>query len=110
MKPSFLRPALFSSCLLIAAACLAQAACDDESSAVKEPAPDSGPTPGIDSGFRVDGNVPLVDGGGDGAPSDCFINPQTHFEIINACTNAVKITKNPVLTKLYPDGGLPPLN
>jgi hypothetical protein len=38
------------------------------------------------------------------------MNPKTHLEIINACTNAVKITKEPVLTKLYPDGGLPPLN
>jgi hypothetical protein len=110
MQLRFLRPALFSSCLLVAVACLAQAACDDSSSAVKEPAPDSGPGPGFDGGPGTDGNVPPADGGGDGAPSDCFLNPTTHFEIINACTTAVKITKNPALTKLYPDGGLPPLN
>jgi hypothetical protein len=103
MKPTLLRPALFSSCLVIALACLAHIACDDGGNAVKEPAPDSGPGPGpSDSG-------PLVDGG-DGGIADCFMNPKTHLEIINACTNAVKITKNPVLTKLYPDGGLPPLN
>jgi len=81
-------------------------ACDD-SNAVKEvnPGKDSGgPQPGTDSGLQ-----PGTDGGTDGAPSDCFMNPQTHFEIINACTDAVKITKNPTLPLLYPDGGLPPL-
>lgn len=109
MKPMFLRPALVSSCLLIALACLAQAACDDSSNAVKEPAPDSGLGPGNEGGPGPDGST-LVDGGGDGAPSDCFANPTTHLEIINACTTAVKITKNPVLPKLSPDGGLPPLN
>jgi hypothetical protein len=64
--------------------------------------------PGMDSG----GPQPGMDGGGptlpDGAPSDCFINPQTHFEIINACTDSVKITKNPTLPLLLSDGGLPP--
>jgi hypothetical protein len=85
-------------------------ACDD-SSAVKEqnPGTDSGgPQPGTDSG-----PMPGTDGGGptlpDGAPSDCYLNPTTHLEIINACTDAVKITKNPTLPLLYPDGGLPPL-
>ncbi len=106
MNRAFVRPALFSSCLLIAVACLVQAACGDDSSAVKEAAPDSGPIkPGGDSGGPVDGGPP-----GDGAPSDCFTNPKTHFEIINACTTALKITKNPVLAKLLPEGGLPPLN
>ena len=37
------------------------------------------------------------------------MNPTTHFEIINACTDAVKITKNPTLPLLFSDGGLPPL-
>jgi hypothetical protein len=81
-------------------------ACDD-SSAVKERAPDFGINqPGQDGG---PGN-PIPDAGTlpDGAPRDCFDNPTTHFEIINACTNATRITKNPILQKLYPDGGLPP--
>jgi hypothetical protein len=96
--------------LLTAAAMTSVVACDDSgSNAVKEPNPtlDSG-KPGVDSG----GPQPGTDGGPtlpDGAPSDCFTNPQTHFEIINACTDAVKITKNPALPLLYPDGGLPPL-
>lgn len=82
-------------------------ACDD-SNAVKEqnPARDSGLPPGInpDGGLLPDG-APIPDGG----PTDCVMNPKTHEEIINACTDAVKITKNPTLPLLYPDGGLPPL-
>ncbi len=96
--------------LLAAAACVGLAvACDDSSSAVKEPAPgiDSGPPPGTPPpqppGDIIDaGTLP------DGAPADCFMNPTTHFEIINACTSAVKIAKNPTLPLLYADGGLPP--
>ena len=87
---------------------LVLAACDDSSSAVKEPSPgptgtntvDSGPSGGQDGGGTD---------GGDAEPTDCVMNPKTHAEIINACTNAAKITKNPVLPKLLPDGGLPPL-
>jgi hypothetical protein len=52
--------------------------------------------------------VPLPDSGAD-ATSDCFTSPRTHFEIINACTTATKITKNPALARLAPDRGLPPL-
>ncbi|MDB4934525.1 MAG: hypothetical protein JWP87_1497 [Labilithrix sp.] len=94
--------------MLVATATLA-AACDDTSTAVKEPAPgtvDSGGGPGID------GAVPGLDGGqvgNDGGPGDCVMNPKTHEEIINGCTNAVKITKNPTLPLLLADGGLPPL-
>ncbi len=99
--------------ILALAACFAVAciglavACDDSSSAVKEPAAgaDSGPPPGAPpppTGLPDAGMLP------DGAPADCYMNPTTHFEIINACTNAVKISKNPTLPLLYADGGLPP--
>lgn len=88
--------------------CLAYAGCDDSSSAIKDPPPNSNP--------GNDGGANGTDGGGfdagtlpDGAPRDCFDDPKTHFEIINACTNATRITKNPTLPKLLPDGGLPPL-
>lgn len=40
---------------------------------------------------------------------DCFTNPTTHEEIINACTTAVKVEKTPVLPLLNSDGTLPPL-
>jgi hypothetical protein len=43
-----------------------------------------------------------------GTPA-CFVNPKTHQEIINACTDAEFIDKTPVLPLLLPDGGLPPL-
>ena len=79
------------------------AACDDSSSAVKETVVKDAGSP------IVDGGAAGQDGGADGGPSDCFTNPQTHHEIINACTDAVKITKTPNLPLLYPDGGLPPV-
>lgn len=42
-------------------------------------------------------------------PADCVENPTTHIEIINACTDAVKVEKTPRLEGLNPDGSLPPL-
>lgn len=108
MKRMFQRASVLAAILALAVSSLV-VACDDDSSAVKEPAPDAGgPITPVDSGSPLDGATPTD--GGDAGPSDCFTNPTTHFEIINACTNAQKITKNPTLTKLLPDGGLPPLN
>lgn len=99
--------------VLAAMAGVAVVACDDSGNAVKEPAitpgADSGgpANPGVDSGPQgTDSGEPTLP---DGAPSDCFMNPMTHFEIINACTDAVKITKNPSLPLLLSDGGLPAL-
>jgi len=96
---------------LVIASSVLYIACDSSDSAVKEPtlASDSGrladgaPIPVPDAGLLPDGALP------DGAPGDCFLNPKTHFEIINACTDAVRITKNPTLPLLLTDGGLPPL-
>jgi hypothetical protein len=89
---------VLSVALVVGGVAFGAAACDD-SSAVKEQLVDAG-TPTIDSGTS----------GGDAGEKDCFDNPQTHFEIINACTTAVRIDKNPKLNKLLPDGGLPPLD
>lgn len=47
-------------------------------------------------------------GEGGGAP-DCYMNPQTHVEIINACTDAEKVDKAVNLPLLGSDGTLPPL-
>lgn len=92
---------------LLSAGAILVVACDDSSGAVKEtpvlPTAD-GAAPGSDAGPGTDGGS-----GTDGGPSDCVQNPHTHDEIINACTDAVKITKNPTLPLLLPDGGLPPL-
>lgn len=89
-------------------------ACDDSSNAVKEPSPDASTSSSSGNASSSSGSSGTssgsADGGGDAGPSDCFVNPKTHYEIINACTNATKITKNPVLPRLFPDGGLPPLN
>lgn len=87
------------------ASAVATAACDD-SSAVKEPISKN------DAGsWSRDGGPAVTDGGplGDGAVSDCYLDPKTHEEIINACTDAVKIPKTPTLPLLLPDGGVPPL-
>jgi hypothetical protein len=47
----------------------------------------------------------------DAGPPDasCFENPQTHYEIINACTTAQQIYKDTNPPLLEPDGTLPPL-
>ena len=55
---------------------------------------------------RADAPI-VVDGGAPDA--SCFTNPTTHHEIINACTNAQFVDKNPTLPLRLPDGGLPPL-
>lgn len=93
---------------LLTAGAILVVACDNSSGAVKEtpvqPTADGAVVPGVDAGPGTDGST-----GVDGGSSDCVQNPHTHDEIINACTDAVKITKNPTLPLLLPDGGLPPL-
>jgi len=50
------------------------------------------------------------DAGTDAAPdASCFTNPQTHYEIINACTDAQKIYKTSHPPLQNPDGTLPAL-
>lgn len=78
-------------------------ACED-SPPEGEPTTTSRPTSGPGGG-GVGGGA----GGGGGAEPDCYENPQTHLEIINACTDAEQIDKNPTLPLLEPDGSLPPL-
>ena len=59
-----------------------------------------------------DGAAQPKDAGVDAAGSPdaaCFENPQTHLEIINACTTAQKVFKTPNLPLRNPDGSLPPL-
>jgi hypothetical protein len=46
---------------------------------------------------------------GTGGAPDCYPNPMTYLEIINACTNAQQVDVTPVLPLLLPDGGLPAL-
>jgi len=44
-----------------------------------------------------------------GVDASCFTNPQTHYEIINACTNAQQVFKDSHPPLLNSDGTLPPL-
>jgi hypothetical protein len=86
---------------ILALLALALVACDD-SNGVTEPL---GGNP-VDAG---PGPTPLDAGLDDaGKPKDCFDPPfTTHFQIINACTNADKIDRKPTSSKIFPDGGVP---
>ena len=101
MRKLFAIAALACSAL---AASFVVVACDNSSGTPHDNPPVDSGTGGHDTG--TGGN----DGGNDGSPTpDCFTNPKTHFEIINACTDAAKVDKKPTLPLLQPDGSLPPL-
>jgi len=55
-----------------------------------------------DAGPPADTQPPTPD-------ASCFMNPTTHKEIINACTDAQKIERNVKPAGLNPDGSLPQL-
>jgi hypothetical protein len=75
---------------LVFALCLFAAACGDNHNTTKDAA--------------------VQDGAVDSPPdASCFMNPQTHEEIINACTNAQKYYKDSHPPLMKPDGSLPPL-
>ena len=62
---------------------------------------------------QSDAAIP-TDAGIDGPPgatadANCFMNPTTHVEIINACTTAQQIFKDSHPPLTLPDGGLPSL-
>lgn len=97
------RPAVLVALLAVCGAGIFQVACGDDDNAVKETLDSGNPQTPMDSSL---GDSAMDSGLGD---ADCFLNPTTHFEIINACTDATRIDKNPVLSKLLPDGALPPL-
>jgi hypothetical protein len=83
---------------MIVLACAALAACGSSNN---NPA---------DAQQTIDAPKPPIDAMPPGPPdASCFNNPTTHYEIINACTNAQFVDKTPNLPLLLPDGGLPPL-
>lgn len=78
-------------------------ACDDDSNAVVENVDGGGQTSGDAGPINFDAGVDEA-----GNQKDCFDPPyKSHFEIINGCTNADKITRTPTSTKLLADGGVP---
>ena len=60
---------------------------------------------------RVITNPPdaMVDAAAPPADANCISNPTTSNELMNACTDAVKVAKSPTLPLVLPDGGLPML-
>jgi hypothetical protein len=63
---------------------------------------------GVSGSGGASGSAGSGGGGGNAGSPDCFMNPKTHYEIINACTNAVRVKKTPNLKGLNADGSLPP--
>lgn len=103
------RYSLIIALALVMGSVFGYAACSSDD-AVTEPNPTNNSSSSSSTGG---GPVqPLPDAGTqpDGAPADCYATPDdSHFQIINACTDADKITRNPTLAKLNSDGGLPDL-
>lgn len=79
--------------LFLAVSLVLLGACGDDGGATPEDAPRS--DAGVDASSTPD--------------ASCFTNPQTHNEIINACTTAQKIFKDSTPPLLNPDGSLPAL-
>ena len=90
----------------------AMAACGDDAPSDVTSATGTGAAgpsgPGSSSSATTSSGSGGGSGGAGGAP-DCVMNPTTHEEIINACTDAEKVAKDPTLPLLNPDGSLPPL-
>lgn len=96
-------------------------ACSNDSDAPHDQPVDSGQP--ADTG--VDTGTPFDTGTDSGTPTDaisdandasdasetvpeCYTNPKTHYEIINACTDAARVDKKPTGLPFLADGGLPP--
>lgn len=84
-------------------------ACDDGNLPSDSTSASSGATTTIGSGGSGGQGGATGGSGGTGGATDCFASPRTHVEIINACTAAEQIDKQPVLPLLNPDGSLPSL-
>jgi hypothetical protein len=77
------------------------------------------PSPTIDAGTALDSGTPAPADAGlppsdaglavAAVAPDCYTSPKSYVEIINACTDAEKVVKNPSLPLLGADGRLPPL-
>ena len=88
---------------ILAAFLLAAAACGSD-----------GSTNDLPDARTFDARPPVVDGAGTdavipGPDAACYENPTTHFELINGCTTATALDKDPVLPLRNSDGTLPPI-
>jgi hypothetical protein len=98
MRPLFFVVATALACGGAFVACTEDAPHDQPASVVDS---------GADSGAAVDASDANTGDSSDSAP-ECFINPKTHYEIINACTDAARVDKHPTGLPFLPDGALPP--
>ncbi len=81
--------------IIVVTLALALAACGTSNKANSDARPTADAAPIPDAGVGPD--------------AACFTNPQSHYEIINACTNAQSVDKTATLPLTLSDGGLPPL-
>ena len=87
--------------LIAALSVVLVAACGDDNGGTIAPKDAS-----VDAAAVIDGGI------ADASPTfdaSCFTNPTTHNELINGCTDAQPMAKDPTLPLLADDGGLPPL-
>ncbi len=70
--------------------------------------PEVNPIVPVGAGGKAGAGGASSGGAGGESGSDCFTNPKTHHEIINACTSVVRVKKSPALKGLNADGSLPP--
>lgn len=79
------------------------AACDDGTGNTTF---DARPRPDADHNPDIDAEPSPIDA----APpdADCVTNPTTPEQILNACTTAQRVAKDPAVGCWYDDGGLPP--
>jgi hypothetical protein len=121
-RPSRIIVQVLVSAIVIAGAVMGFSGCSNDSAVKEETGTGGSGGAGGAGGVLPDaGVVPNADGGDTGtivqpdsspdavSPSDCVLYPTTHEEIINSCTQAVRIDKRPVLPRLGPNGELPPL-
>lgn len=89
--------------------CLALVACNED--VPHDPPADTGSadtgadTALADTGTALDATPDATDASETEPP--CFDKPKTHYEIINACTDAALVDKKPTGLPFLPDGGLP---
>lgn len=98
-----MRVLIFSCALLMA--------CSNNDDAPHDTPADTGSVV-VDTGTLVDSTAPAD--AGDSATDataetvpECYTNPKTHYEIINACTDAARVDKKPTGLPFLADGGLP---
>lgn len=87
--------------------CALLMACTNDDDAPHDTPADTGSVV-VDTGSAVDSTTPSDAATDAVTVPECYTNPKTHYEIINACTDAARVDKKPTGLPFLSDGGLPP--